>query len=91
MLFLGEGDPAAAVNPPGGGGNIFRAYDKATGAVLWSTDLGVGTTGAPMTFLANGKQYVAVYAGGKPTPAEINIRPELKHYYQSSMLFVFGL
>ncbi|MBM3771356.1 MAG: pyrroloquinoline quinone-dependent dehydrogenase [Acidimicrobiia bacterium] len=71
LLFIGEGDPAAAVNPPGGGGNIFRAYDKATGAVLWSMDLGAGTTGAPMTYLFKGRQYVVVAVGSTNHPAEL--------------------
>jgi quinoprotein glucose dehydrogenase len=71
LLFIGEGDPAAAVNPPGGGGNIFRAYDKASGAVLWSMDLGAGTTGSPMTYLHSGRQYVVVAVGSTNHPAEL--------------------
>jgi quinoprotein glucose dehydrogenase len=71
LLFVGEGDPAAAVNPPGGGGNIFRAYDKATGAVLWSIDLGAGTTGSPMTYSFQGRQYVVVAIGSTNHPAEL--------------------
>lgn len=71
LLFIGEGDPAAAVNPPGGGGNIFRAYDKTSGAVLWSMDLGAGTTGSPMTYLFNGRQYVVVAVGSTNHPAEL--------------------
>jgi quinoprotein glucose dehydrogenase len=49
---------------PGGGGNKFRAFDKATGAVVWQTELPAGTTGAPMTYLFEGKQYVLVAIGG---------------------------
>jgi quinoprotein glucose dehydrogenase len=71
LLFVGEGDPAAAVNPPGGGGNIFRAYDKMTGAVLWSLDLGAGTTGSPMTYTVQGRQYVVVAIGSTNHPAEL--------------------
>ncbi len=71
LLFLGEGDPAAAVNPPGGGGPMFRAYDKTSGAVLWSTDLGAGTTGSPMTYAVNGQQYVVVAVGSTNHPAEL--------------------
>ena len=49
---------------PGAGGKKFRAYDKATGAVLWETELPAGTTGAPMTYMFKGKQYLVVAVGG---------------------------
>ncbi|HKQ16103.1 MAG TPA: PQQ-binding-like beta-propeller repeat protein [Steroidobacteraceae bacterium] len=56
LLFLGEagalsGDP---------GGNMFRAYDKATGAVVAEIELPSKTTGAPMTYMHQGKQYIVV-------------------------------
>ncbi len=42
----------------------FRAADAKTGRLLWSFKVGSGVVGAPMTFTgADGKQYVAVYAG----------------------------
>jgi quinoprotein glucose dehydrogenase len=75
LLFVGEGDPimvrAGSRLPPempigiapGAGGKKFRAYDKATGAVLWETELDAGTTGAPMTYMFEGKQYVIVPIG----------------------------
>ena len=68
-----------------------RELNADTFQEVFSYNVGSMIKAPPMTFLSGGKQYVAVYAGGKPTPAEINIRPELKHYYQSSMLYVFGL
>ena len=71
LLFVGEGDPIAAVTPPGGGGTMFRAYDKSTGSVLWETDLGAGTTGAPMTYAFQGRQYVVVAVGAVKHPAEL--------------------
>ena len=39
---------------------MFRAYDKDTGRVLWQTELPAGTSGAPMTYLQEGKQYIVV-------------------------------
>jgi len=57
--------------PYGGGGNMFRAYDKATGRVVWETEFPRGVTGAPMTYLARGKQYVVVAIGGLDYPAEL--------------------
>ena len=50
---------------PGAGGRKFRAYDKATGAVLWETELPAGTTGAPMTYMFEGKQYIVVAVGSR--------------------------
>ena len=60
LLFLGDGSPSLVVIPPHGGGKMFRAYDKQTGRVLWQTELPAGTSGAPMTYLHEGKQYIVV-------------------------------
>jgi mono/diheme cytochrome c family protein len=43
----------------------FRAYDKASGQVIWEKELPVGTTGGPVTYMANGKQFVVLPVGGK--------------------------
>ncbi len=42
----------------------FRAFDKATGKVLWEGDLPAGGYATPCTYEVNGKQYVAIAAGG---------------------------
>ena len=63
LLVLGEGDPINLSTPVGGGGTKFRAYDKRTGEVIWETDLPAGTTGAPMTYLHRGTQYIVVAIG----------------------------
>jgi quinoprotein glucose dehydrogenase len=42
----------------------FRAFDTATGALLWSTELPASAHATPMTFEANGRQYVVIAAGG---------------------------
>jgi glucose dehydrogenase len=70
-LFLGEGDMVGLSMPPFSGGNMFRAYDKKTGRVLWEKDLGAGTTGAPMTYMYKGKQYIVVAVGSEKHPAEL--------------------
>lgn len=42
----------------------FKAADARTGKPLWKSKVGSGVVGAPITFTgADGKQYVAVYAG----------------------------
>ena len=48
----------------------FRAYDKATGDVVWEMELPAGTTGVPMTCLHEGRQYVVVPIGGREVPGQ---------------------
>ena len=48
----------------------FRAYDKQTGALVWETELEAGTTGVPMTYLHEGKQYIVVPIGGLDVPGQ---------------------
>jgi|SRR5437667_1070661 len=38
----------------------FTAYDDATGKTLWRTRLNDVPNSAPITYMANGKQYVAI-------------------------------
>ncbi|HEV8398758.1 MAG TPA: PQQ-binding-like beta-propeller repeat protein [Gemmatimonadales bacterium] len=42
----------------------FRAFDKATGRLLWETSLPAAGYATPCTFSVGGKQYVVVAAGG---------------------------
>ncbi|MGA2044353.1 MAG: PQQ-binding-like beta-propeller repeat protein [Roseiarcus sp.] len=42
----------------------FKAYDARTGAVLWTFSAGAGVNAPPSTYMAGGKQYVVVGAGG---------------------------
>ena len=42
----------------------FRAFDKATGALLWEATLPFSGNGTPATYEVGGRQYVAVAAGG---------------------------
>ena len=71
LVFLGEGaNVGAAFLPPFSGGKMFRAYDKATGDVIWEMELPGGVTSAPMTYLAGGKQYIVVVVGWDDMPSE---------------------
>jgi glucose dehydrogenase len=70
LLFAPDGDQMNTRTPPGGGGTKFRALDKATGKTVWETDLDAGVTGAPMTYLYKGKQYIVKPIGGRDHPAE---------------------
>ncbi len=49
----------------------FRAFDKATGKLLWETTLPLAGNATPATYEAGGRQYVVIYAtGGKGRPGE---------------------
>jgi quinoprotein glucose dehydrogenase len=63
-----KGMPLSAA--PGAGGRKFRALDKATGQVVWETEFPAGTTGAPMTYMFEGKQYIVVAIGSRERSAE---------------------
>jgi quinoprotein glucose dehydrogenase len=67
LLFLGEGTEAALSILPIAGGKAFRAWDKRTGDVVWEIDLPAGTSGAPMTYLADGRQFIVVAIGDRDT------------------------
>jgi quinohemoprotein ethanol dehydrogenase len=51
LVFQGQAD------------GLINAYDARDGRKLWSFDAHMGISGAPITFLAGGQQYVAVVAG----------------------------
>ncbi len=52
LMFTGEGD------------GWFRAYDAASGDVLWSFFAGAGVNAPPASYSVDGKQYIVVGAGG---------------------------
>ncbi|MDH3272280.1 MAG: pyrroloquinoline quinone-dependent dehydrogenase [Gemmatimonadota bacterium] len=71
LLFLGEGTESALSILPIAGGKAFRAWDKDTGAVVWEMELAAGTSGAPMTYLAGGRQYVVLAIGDRDTTGRL--------------------
>ena len=42
----------------------FKAFDAKTGKELWKYNAGAGVNAPPVSYMVNGKQYVAVAAGG---------------------------
>jgi quinoprotein glucose dehydrogenase len=70
LLFVTEGDQINVRTPPNGGGRKIRAFDKATGAVVWEYEMPAGSTGTLMTYLHQRRQYVVVAIGGIQHPAE---------------------
>ena len=73
LLFLGDGGGVrgGVASRYGAGGPAFRAYDKRTGDVVAELTLPANPTGAPMSYLLDGRQYIAVAAATLETPAEI--------------------
>jgi cytochrome c5 len=65
LLFLSEASDAVMGHAGIAGPAKFRAYDKATGDVIWEKELPVGTTGGPVTYMLNGKQFIVLPVGGK--------------------------
>ena len=72
----------------------FRAYDVATGDVLWETRLGTSVQGFPVTFSVRGEQYLAVstgLGGGSPRIVPRLLAPEIRHPASGNALYVFRL
>ena len=81
LLFVGE---SGGFTPGGGrvpddmpieyspnyGRPWFRAYDKATGDIVWETELPAGTTGNPISYAHEGKQYIVVAIGSPEVGAQ---------------------
>jgi quinoprotein glucose dehydrogenase len=73
LLFVVQADPVSLNGRTRDGDipleayfeNKLRAYDKVTGAVVWEMKLPAGSTGAPMTYMHEGKQYLVVTIGSR--------------------------
>ena len=70
LLFSGDGAGLFASGPGGGGPNL-RALDKATGQTLFEMELPANETGMPMTYMADGRQFIVVAIGARNFPAEL--------------------
>ena len=72
----------------------FRAFDVDNGATLWETRLGTSVQGFPITFTANGRQYVAIstgLGGGSPRIVPSRLTPEIRYPATGNALYVFAL
>jgi alcohol dehydrogenase (cytochrome c) len=52
LVFTGDGD------------GYFSALDAETGEYLWQVETGIGLNAPPVTYEVNGRQYIAIAAGG---------------------------
>jgi alcohol dehydrogenase (cytochrome c) len=69
LVFSGQGD------------GDFSAFDAETGANLWSFNCGAGVNAPPISYEIDGRQYVAVAAGGS----------QIWGFRQGGAVIVFGL
>ncbi len=69
LAFAGQG--CGLFRGGGGGGPMFYAYDKMTGAVVHEIQLPASTCGNPMTYSVNGKQFIVVAVGSQTSPGEL--------------------
>jgi alcohol dehydrogenase (cytochrome c) len=69
------------------------AFNASTGERLWTFKTGSALRGSPVSYVAGGKQYIAIPSGwGGPAEFwESPVFPELANATQGSTLFVFGL
>ncbi len=65
------GERGTVTNPQGQNVAMLRAYDKATGKDAGAVSMPAQQTGSPMTYMANGKQYVVIAIGGPGYPGEL--------------------
>ena len=72
----------------------FKAVDIRDGRVVWETRLATSVQGFPISFEADGKQYVAVttgLGGGSPRLVPALIAPEIQPPTRGQALYVFAL
>lgn len=70
LLFSADG-PGLFDAGAGAGGPIFRAIDKKTGKIVHEMELPASTTGIPVTYMVNERQYIVVAIGGRGFPGEL--------------------
>ena len=58
LLFVGHGGRAIDGRPP-----VLRAFDKASGDVVHVVELPEIPNGTPMTYMADGRQFIVVASG----------------------------
>jgi alcohol dehydrogenase (cytochrome c) len=95
--------PSNTAALPTAGGVVFGgdwdrhayAYDAATGKILWQARLPTSAQGFPITYLAKGKQYVAVPAGigggSWSTLLPTELAPEIRRPNSGNTMVVFAL
>ena len=81
LVFAGDSD------------RYYRAFDIRTGDVLWETRLGAAAHGYPITYEAEGRQFIAVPASlpGPFRSLTAQVTPEIYQPEGGNALYVFAL
>ena len=66
LLFVNQG--LTSGDPDNTQLGVMRAFDKATGAVVWERPIDTAPRGVPMTYLHDGRQYLVLGVGGGDSP-----------------------
>lgn len=66
-----SGEPRAGMTSTGLRGAMLRAYDKSTGAEVGAVYMPAPESGAPMTYMVDGKQYIVVAVSGGAYSGEL--------------------
>jgi alcohol dehydrogenase (cytochrome c) len=71
----------------------FQALDSRSGKTLWQVRLNAVPDASPITYAVNGRQYVAVVAGGggPQDSSSDEITPEIRNSAPATTLWVFRL
>jgi quinoprotein glucose dehydrogenase len=69
--LLISGEPRAGMTSTGVRGAMLRAYDKATGKDAGAVYMPAPESGAPMTYMFNGKQYIVLAVSGGAYSGEL--------------------
>jgi quinoprotein glucose dehydrogenase len=69
--LLISGEPRAGVTATGARGAMLRAYDKTTGKDIGAVYMPAPESGAPMTYMFNGKQYIVLAISGGSYSGEL--------------------
>ncbi len=77
----------------GGRDRMFRAWNAGNGAALWEARLDNTPSASPISYMANGQQYVAITTGGgNPNDAVTrSLNPEIEPAQKGTTLWTFRL
>jgi alcohol dehydrogenase (cytochrome c) len=76
----------------GGLDHYLRALDADTGQVVWQTRLPSQTVGGAITYSINGRQYIAIAAGGGAVAGtQFSMTPEADMSSGNNAIYVFAL
>ncbi len=65
------GEAGMVTMPTGDRGAMLRAYDKRSGDEVGAVYMPAGVSGAPMTYMQNGRQYIVLAISGGGLPGEL--------------------